>query len=77
MRASKPNPAYYREIAALLGCAQADCVMVGNEAKSDIWLAKEAGIKTFWVTDTRDPAVPADGRGTLEDFGARLERGEI
>ncbi|HEX7588056.1 MAG TPA: HAD hydrolase-like protein [Anaerolineae bacterium] len=73
----EPNPAYYREMAALLDCAPADCVMVGNEAKNDIWPAKEAGMKTFWVTDTSDPAVPADRRGTLEGFGARLERGEI
>jgi FMN phosphatase YigB (HAD superfamily) len=77
MHASKPNPAYYREMAALVGCAPADCVMVGNEAKNDIWPAKEAGMKTFWVTDTSDPAVPADWHGTLEAFGARLERGEI
>ena len=62
---------------ALIGCAPANCVMVGNEVKNDIWPAKEAGTKTFWVTDTSDPAVPADWRGTLEAFGARLERSEI
>ena len=77
MHASKPNPAYYREIAALIGCPPADCVMVGNEAMNDIWPAKQAGMKTFWVIDHGEPDVPADWRGTLEDFGARLERGEI
>ena len=65
MHASKPNPAYYREIAALIGCPPADCVMVGNEARNDIFPAKEAGMKTFWVTAAResDPDVPADWRG--------------
>ena len=77
MHASKPNPAYYREMAVLIGCAPADCVMIGNEAKNDIWPAKEAGMKTFWVTDTSDPAVPADWRGTLQDFGVLLESGEL
>lgn len=79
MHASKPNPAYYREIAALIGCAPADCVMIGNEVQNDILPAKRAGMKTFWVTDAGEfpTDVPADWRGTLEDFGALLERGEL
>ena len=79
MHASKPNPAYYREIAALIGYRPTDCVMVGNEAQNDILPAKRAGMKTFWVTDAGSipTDVPADWHGTLEDFGARLERGEI
>lgn len=76
MRASKPHSAYYREIAEKIGCAPQDCVMVGNEVQNDILPAKRAGMKTFWVTDTAFMAtdVPADWRGTLEEFGALLER---
>jgi FMN phosphatase YigB (HAD superfamily) len=79
MHASKPNPAYYREIAARIGYAPGDCVMVGNEVQNDILPAKRAGMKTFWVTDAGDlpTDVPADWRGTLEDFGRLLERGEL
>ncbi len=79
MHASKPNPAYYREIAAMIGCAPGDCIMVGNEVQNDVLPAKRAGMKTFWVTDAgaMPTDVPADWRGTLEDFGALLERGEL
>ncbi|MDE3088494.1 MAG: HAD family hydrolase, partial [Chloroflexota bacterium] len=79
MHASKPNPAYYREIAAMIHCAPADCVMVGNEVQNDILPARRAGMKTFWVTGAgEEPTdVPSDWRGTLEDFGGLLERGEL
>ncbi len=79
MHASKPNPAYYREIAAMINCAPEDCVMVGNEVQNDILPAKRAGMRTFWVTDAGalPTDVPADWRGTLEDFGKLLERGDL
>ena len=78
MHASKPNPAYYREIAAQIGCAPGDCVMVGNDVQLDILPARRVGMKTFWITDAGDlpTDVPADWRGTLEDLGGLLERGE-
>ena len=79
MHASKPNPAYYREIAAMIDCAPADCVMVGNEVQNDILPARRAGMKTFWVTaaGALPTDVPANWRGTLEDVGALLENGEL
>ncbi|MBM3127585.1 MAG: HAD family hydrolase [Chloroflexi bacterium] len=79
MRASKPNPAYYREIAAKIGCAPEECVMVGNEVQNDILPARRVGMKTFWVTSAAFMAtdVPADWRGTLAEFGALLERGDL
>lgn len=79
MRASKPNPAYYREIAERIGCAPAECIMVGNEVQNDILPAKRVGMKTFWVTDAAFMAtdVPTDWRGTLAEFGALLERGDL
>jgi HAD superfamily hydrolase (TIGR01549 family) len=79
MRASKPNPAYYREIAEKIGVAPEDCVMVGNEVQNDILPAKRVGMKTFWVTNAAFMAtdVPTDWRGTLAEFGALLERGGL
>jgi FMN phosphatase YigB (HAD superfamily) len=79
MHVSKPNPAYYREIAGRLGCAPEECVMVGNEVQMDIMPARRAGMKTFWVTDAggMPTDVPADWRGTLADLGALIESGEL
>jgi FMN phosphatase YigB (HAD superfamily) len=79
MHASKPNPAYYREIAAMIDRAPEDCIMVGNEVQNDILPMKRAGMKTFCVTDAGalPTDVPADGRGTLEDFGMLLARGDV
>jgi len=75
MHASKPHTAYYREIAAMIGCAPEDCVMVGNEVENDMLPAKRAGMKTFWITDVGEfpTDVPADWRGTLKDLGELLE----
>lgn len=79
MHTSKPNPAYYREIAEKIGHKPEECLMVGNEVQNDILPAKRVGMKTFWITDTAFMAtdVPADWRGTLTEFGVRLEHGEL
>jgi FMN phosphatase YigB (HAD superfamily) len=75
MHASKPHSAYYREIAAMIGCAPEDCVMVGNEVENDMLPAKRAGMKTFFVTSGQDANVDtsSDWCGTLIDFGGLLE----
>lgn len=73
MHASKPHSAYYREIAARIGCAPAECVMVGNEIENDIAPANRAGMKTFWVARDTYTNAPADWRGTLEDFEKLLD----
>jgi FMN phosphatase YigB (HAD superfamily) len=77
MHSSKPNPAYYREIAERLKCPPADCVMVGNEVQMDILPARRAGMKTFWITDAGQMPtdVPADWRGSLEELSAFIEIG--
>src|SRR5574341_504719 len=79
MHASKPNPQYYREIAARVECAPDEWVMIGNDVEQDILPARRAGMKTFWITDAGDipTDVPADWRGTLVDFGELLESGEL
>jgi HAD superfamily hydrolase (TIGR01549 family) len=79
MHATKPNPAYYREIAARLGVKPSECVMVGNDVGNDISPARKVGMKTFWITDAGalPTNVASDWRGTLEDFGDLLTSGEL
>ena len=79
MHTSKPNPAFYREIATHIGCAPGDCVMIGNEVEMDILPARHVGMKTFWVTDAGVPPAdaPADWFGTLADLRELLKRGEF
>lgn len=79
MHSSKPNPAYYQEIASKLKCEAGNCVMVGNDVQMDILPARRAGLKTFWITNAGalPTDVPADWRGTLEDFGVLLDSGEL
>ncbi len=74
MHASKPNPAYYREIAQRIGVPPEDCIMVGNDIQMDIIPARRAGMKTFWITaaGTIPTDVPADWHGMLEDFSMML-----
>lgn len=47
---SKPNTAYYLEIAKRLGVEPSECIMVGNDALEDM-IAAEVGMKVFLLTD--------------------------
>ncbi len=79
MHSSKPNPAYYEEIAKMCRCEPGHCVMVGNDVQMDILPARRAGMQTFWITSAGSlpTDVPTDWRGTLEEFGELLESGEL
>ena len=79
MHASKPNPAYYREIAARAHVSPQECVMIGNDVQMDILPARRVGMKTFWITDAKDMPtdVPSHWLGTLADFGKLLESGKL
>lgn len=46
----KPNLAYYTEVAARIGVAPEECLMVGNDVGDDI-VAAELGMKVFLPTD--------------------------
>lgn len=48
---SKPNPAYYREVAARLGVLPEACLMVGNDVDEDMIAARQAGMEGFLLTD--------------------------
>lgn len=46
----KPNPDYYREIAARLGVQPKECLMVGNDVTEDM-IAQTTGMQVFLLTD--------------------------
>lgn len=47
----KPNPAYYREVAAKLGVDPEQCLMVGNDVEEDMEAAEQTGMRVFLLTD--------------------------
>ena len=47
---SKPNPAYYTEIAKRLAVAPEECLVVGNDVTEDM-VAARIGMKVFLLTD--------------------------
>jgi FMN phosphatase YigB (HAD superfamily) len=75
----KPNPAYYKEIAARIQIAPNECLMVGNDVQADILPARRAGMKTFWITDAGElpTDVPTNWRGTLADLEELIVTGLV
>jgi FMN phosphatase YigB (HAD superfamily) len=71
MHACKPQAAYFRQTAELIGCAPEECLMVGDDGTVDM-AAAAAGMATFYVGHGR--GVRADHRGTLHDLTALLTR---
>ena len=73
----KPNPAYYADIAARLGVAPQECLMVGNDVAEDVAASTEAGMEAFLLTDCLINAHGAEiGRlphGGFEELGAYLD----
>ena len=47
----KPNPAYYAEITQKLGLDPSQCLMIGNNAREDVWAAGKAGLSAYLLTD--------------------------
>ena len=50
-RSCKPNPAYFAEITGKLGLDPTKCLMIGNNAKEDVWAARQAGLSAYLLTD--------------------------
>ena len=68
---SKPNPAYYTEIAKRIGVAPEECLMVGNDVAEDM-VAEKAGMKVFLLTDCllnkNDADISCYPQGGFEDL---------
>lgn len=71
MHACKPLPEYFRQTAALLGVAPAECLMVGDDRALDM-PAADVGMRTYYVG--HDDGVPADMRGNLTELAELLPR---
>lgn len=69
MGACKPDPAYFEQVCDMIGCAPADCLMVGDDALVDM-AASRLGIRTFFVGAGH---ADADGSGTMRDLPALIE----
>ena len=69
----KPNPDYYRTVAARLGVDPADCLMVGNDVSDDM-PAASVGMKVFLLTDclinTANADISAYPNGSFDELVA-------
>ena len=80
MSATKPHPAYYRQILEKIGLADAPetAVMIGNDWANDIEPAASLGMYTYWVTDRNMPPQNPDqvtAYGTLSQLYQKLKNG--
>ena len=68
---AKPSVGYYTETLKRLDLDPAETIIVGNDMDEDVNAGKEAGMQTYWLTDTpipsKNPTAP-DLEGTSDDF---------
>jgi len=77
MSACKPQPRFFLSLAERLGCAPAECLMVGDSLDADM-PARTCGLLTFWVPrhqQTHPDA--ADAQGSLGDLLQLVESGGV
>lgn len=78
MHTTKPQPAYYAEIAACLQLTPAECLMVGDDPLRDVAPAQAVGMPVFWVnapsTAAAPPSDPPAYAGSLEDVRRLLDQ---
>lgn len=79
---SKPNPRYYQEILSAVKSEPESTWMVGDDPERDIAPAWKLGLKTWWITDDggtpeQSPTPPCDEYGSLADFLASIEAGQL
>lgn len=73
MTRCKPDPGFYRELLAKLGLRGEECLMIGNDPRKDL-PAKEAGIRTFLLSDRRIEDPRLDAWGSHEQLQECLKR---
>ncbi|MGB7872899.1 MAG: DinB family protein [Anaerolineales bacterium] len=76
---SKPNAAYYAEIAARMGWPDGPIIVVGNDINADLIPAQVLGFSTFWiVTENADSnGFKPTAQGTLADLRPWLEKTDL
>ncbi len=76
MHATKPHVAYYEEIAARLGRAAQECLVVGDDWEGDISPAQSLGMAVYWIAPPDaepPPGPPPAGQGSLADFARWIQ----
>jgi len=73
MHWTKPNPEYYREVAACLGVESSRCLMVGDSRENDIDPARQAQMLTYQVGDGDG----AHAGGDMHRLARAIEEGGI
>jgi len=59
MHAAKPSPVYFQQIIMLLNAEPSDCMMIGNEAETDM-AAVATGIPAFLLVEDGGIQIPPD-----------------
>ncbi len=72
-RFCKPYPAYYLDICARLSLDPADCLMIGNDEREDMYAAGLAGMDGYLVTDCLIPCPEHPWSGPRGSFADVLE----
>ncbi|AMV73537.1 HAD family hydrolase [Desulfuromonas carbonis] len=76
-RYCKPQPDYFRDVAAEIGLAPEECLMVGNDTSHDL-AARQVGMPTFlvdtWLVDRNNGHFACDFRGGHPDLFRFLGR---
>ena len=76
---SKPNAAFYAEIAGRMGWPEGPIVVVGNDVKADLTPAQVIGFPTFWVVseEADENGFEPTAQGTLGDLRLWLESADL
>jgi len=72
---SKPNAAYYAEVAARMGWPEGPILVVGNDVEADLTPAQVLGFPTFWIDngDENESEFEPTARGSIGDLRPWLE----
>lgn len=75
-RFCKPNPEYYLQLCREFSLDPAQCLMIGNDEREDVYAASQAGMQGYLVTDGLIPCKehPWNGpRGTFAEMVGYLK----
>lgn len=77
MHATKPQPAYYREVLQMIGVPAHEALMVGDDWENDIVPANSVGCYTYWLPMNGESGPPQDDvvtkYGSLDDLYQLVE----
>ena len=78
MHACKPSVFYFQEILDYLQTSAGDCLMIGNEAETDM-ASRHAGIRTFYLAEHQQiiPKIEVNYSGDYHDLGKLLDLAEL